>query len=118
MRVLTGYIHQVLCTKVLAYIDDIFGCASKRQYALESMQKVYKVVNSIAVRDPDKCSKVPTQEVRVLSFLINSVTMTILISEDKVNSTLELLKDVIHCIKMNLEVTPRELSKVAESKEG
>jgi hypothetical protein len=113
MCVLTGYIHRVLRIRVSAYIDDIFGCVSGKQNALESMQRVYNVVDSVAVRDPDKCSKVPMQEVQVLGFLVNSVSMTISIPDNKVNSTLDLLKDVIRRIETKVEVTSRELSKVA-----
>jgi hypothetical protein len=113
MRVLISFMCHSLHLRCSAYIDDIFGAVQGKDKARTVMEEAFSVIDQVTVRDSDKCSIEPIQEIVILGMLIKSVTMTIHIPDNKLVELLSMTRNLLDQFKRELTVSPRQIAKLA-----
>ena len=87
-----AYLRQMLIL-IAVYIDDIITAASLFGDCFSNVFTIVKLLDSLGfVVHPDKSRFVPSQVVEYLGFIINSVTMTLRLTERRSLSIIEFRK--------------------------
>ena len=97
----------------LMYIDDGFIMGETFQLCWDATQCFLEVfVNAGFLPHPEKCCLWPSQEVQVLGFIVNSVTMTITIPQEKMQEIYDLCRSALLNPRMQIRQLCRLIGKL------
>lgn len=77
------YIHNMMGYYLCSYVDDMVGCEAEYQVALEAYQALGRTFCDLGVRESEEKAVPPTTLMEFLGNLLNTVTMTISVTPDR-----------------------------------
>ncbi len=97
---------------IIGYIDDFFLKGKTKEICMLSLREAATLFEKLGFTiHPDKSSLNPEHVIVFLGFVINSITMTVKLTEEKMNKLLDLIEDTLYemhtkgCIKIRTIAT-------------
>ena len=83
---------------VIAYIDDLYLQGKSFEECMHTIIQTLKILESLGfVIHPDKSNFIPCQKLLFLGFVINSKTMTVTLTHEKIMNLKDLIQQALAC---------------------
>lgn len=111
-------LRKIRCSNV-SYIDDSLLKSSDREDCEVNVLETVKLVDSLGFTvHPDKSVLFPTQEITFVGFLINSVTMTVKLTPEKISDIIRECKRLLNLKSVLIRDVAKIIGKFVASEPG
>lgn len=111
-------LRKIRCSNV-SYIDDSLLKSSDRENCAVNVLETVKLVDSLGFTvHPDKSVLFPTQEITFVGFLINSVTMTVKLTPEKISDIIRECKRLLNLKSVLIRDVAKIIGKFVASEPG
>ena len=103
----------------LAHLDDLYLQGQTNEQCILNVTDTVLLLHSLGfVVHPRKSSLIPSQEIVILGFIINSVAMTVRLTQDKLASLISSCNNLLRCLSPTIREVARVVGKLVSSLPG